>query len=111
MHEAHVRRDGDPAHYKGLRLLKAVANVAQIIGPALIGVDVADQRAVDACGYTGRIGFALDCASSEVFDKATGTCLLKGQRVSADALIAYARGLAHGVRFHFAIARRRLPES
>lgn len=230
MHEAHVLRDGDPAHYKGLGVLKAVANVEKIIGPALIGMDVADQRAidaamialdgtpdkrrlggnaiysasiaafraaadarriplysliaggpirtvpvpcfnvinggkqdgftqgfneflivpygtdsvdeavemavavferldpvlrkhlgtkpqvassygyaapsddpevvlglmqqaVDACGYTGRIGFALDCASSEVFDKDSGTYLLKGRRVSADDLIAYARGL------------------
>lgn len=230
MHEAHVLRDGDPAHYRGLGVLKAVANVERIIGPALIGLDIADQRgidaamialdgtpdksrlggnaiystsiaafraaadarriplyahiagapirtvpvpcfnvinggkydgftqgfneflivpygtasvdeavemavtvfetletvlaahlgrkpqvassygyaapsddpevllslmqkAIDACGYAGRIAFALDCAASEVFDKASGTYLLKGQRVGADQLIAYARTL------------------
>ncbi len=230
MHEAFVLRDGDKAHYGGLGVLKAVENVEKVIGPALIGLDVADQRgidatmnaldgtadksrlggnaiysasiaafraaadarriplythiaggpirtvpvpcfnvinggkyegftqgfneflivpygtdsidtaiemavtvfqklesvlrahlghkpqvassygyaapsddpevlltlmqqAVDACGYAGRIGFALDCASSEVYDKASDTYLLKGQRVSADALIAYAKTL------------------
>lgn len=51
------------------------------------------QKAIDACGYTGRIAFALDCASSEMYDKATGTYLLKGHRVSTDELIAYAKFL------------------
>ena len=51
------------------------------------------REAVDACGYTGRIAFALDCASSEMYDKAAGTYLLKGEQVSTDALIAYAKGL------------------
>ena len=50
-------------------------------------------EAVEAAGYKGRIGFALDCASSEFFDKTDGTYLLKGQRVSADQLIAYAAEL------------------
>ena len=51
------------------------------------------QRAIDACGYTGRIAFALDCASSEMFDKATGTYLLKGKHVTSDELISYAKTL------------------
>ena len=51
------------------------------------------QKAVDACGYTGRIAFALDCASSEMYNKATNTYLLKGKSVSSDELIAYARYL------------------
>ncbi|CDX53634.1 enolase [Mesorhizobium plurifarium] len=51
------------------------------------------QRATDACGYTGRIAFALDCASSEMFDKATGTYLLKGKRVTSEELITYAKSL------------------
>lgn len=238
MHEAFVLRDGDPAHYNGLGVLKAVQNVERIIAPALIGLDVADQaaidaamialdgtadksrlggnaiysvsiaafraaadarrvapyamlaggpirtvpvpcfnvinggkqhgftqgfneflivpygtdsvdtavemavavfhkletvlaahlgrkptvassygyaapsddpevvltlmqRAVDACGYTGRIAFALDCASSEVFDRATGTYLLKGQRVSRETLIAYTRALTETFDFVF----------
>jgi enolase len=47
MHEAFVLRDGDPASYHGLSVHKAVANVTGIIGPALIGMDVFDQRAID----------------------------------------------------------------
>jgi len=50
--------------------------------------------AVDRCGFNGRIGFALDCASSEMYDKATGTYQLKGRRVSADELIAYVKALS-----------------
>lgn len=59
------------------------------------------QRAIDACGYTGRIAFALDCASSEVYDRDTGTYLLKGERVSTEALIDYARGLTDKFDFVF----------
>lgn len=51
------------------------------------------REAIDACGYTGRIALALDCASSEMFDKKSATYLLKGERVSTDELIAYAKGL------------------
>ncbi|MCC8405583.1 enolase [Paraburkholderia sp. MMS20-SJTN17] len=51
------------------------------------------QKAVDECGYTGRIAFALDCASSEMYNKETNTYLLKGKWVSSDELIAYARFL------------------
>lgn len=51
------------------------------------------QEAIDACGYTGRIAFALDCASSEMYDSTTGTYLLKGKRVSSDEMIAYAKSL------------------
>jgi enolase len=51
------------------------------------------QKAVDECGYTGRIAFALDCASSEMYNKETHTYLLKGKWVSSDELIAYAKFL------------------
>ncbi|MDQ8020370.1 MAG: enolase C-terminal domain-like protein [Moraxellaceae bacterium] len=51
------------------------------------------QRAIERAGYSGRVAFALDCASSEFYDKATGTYLLKGERVTTAALIAYARRL------------------
>lgn len=40
-------RDGDPERYDGAGTLKAVDNVNRIIGPALVGVDAADQYAVD----------------------------------------------------------------
>jgi enolase len=51
------------------------------------------QKAVDECGYSGRIAFALDCASSEMYNKETHTYLLKGKWVSADELIEYAKYL------------------
>jgi len=51
------------------------------------------QRVIDECGYTRRIAFALDCASSEVYDRQTGRYRLKGKRVSSDELIAYAKYL------------------
>lgn len=51
------------------------------------------QQAIDRCGYSGRIAFALDCASSEMYDKESRTYLLKGNRVASDELIAYAKSL------------------
>ncbi|MGX5804148.1 phosphopyruvate hydratase [Bradyrhizobium sp. Arg314] len=59
------------------------------------------QEAIDACDYTGRIAFALDCASSEMYDRDTGTYLLKGKRVSADELITYAKRLTEKFDFVF----------
>src|SRR6202011_5540425 len=46
-HEAVELRDGDPGRYGGKGVLRAVANVEQIIGPALRGMDAEDQQAVD----------------------------------------------------------------
>ena len=45
--EALELRDGDPRRYDGLGVLRAVANVNQIIAPVLVGADPADQLAVD----------------------------------------------------------------
>ena len=59
------------------------------------------QRAVDLCGHGEKVAFALDCASSGMYDSATGTYLLKGERVSADELIAYARYLSEEFRLVF----------
>ena len=53
------------------------------------------QRAVDQCGYGAKVAFALDCASSGMYDSATRTYLLKGNRVCSDEMIAYAENLAH----------------
>jgi enolase len=52
------------------------------------------RDAADQCGYGEKIAFALDCASSEMYDKDTSTYLLKGERVDSDALIAYAKTLS-----------------
>ncbi len=47
-HEALERRDGDPWHYAGLGVRKAVANVGAAIAPAIVGMDLDDQAAIDA---------------------------------------------------------------
>ena len=59
------------------------------------------SEAIDNCGYTGKIGFAFDCASSEMYDQETNTYLLKGRRVTADELIAYAKYLTEKYDFVF----------
>ncbi len=46
-HEAVVLRDNDPDKFCGKSVFHAVRNVNEIIGPAIIGMDAADQEAVD----------------------------------------------------------------
>jgi enolase len=48
VHEAHELRDGDPAVYGGLGVLRAVSNVDDVLGPALAGMDARDQPGLDA---------------------------------------------------------------
>src|SRR5512140_869367 len=45
--EAVELRDGDSARYLGKGVLRAVANVNDVIGPELMGVDATDQRSID----------------------------------------------------------------
>ena len=47
MHEAAELRDGDPGRYLGKGVLKAVANIEEIIAPELEGMDIFDQAAID----------------------------------------------------------------
>lgn len=47
MYEAFVLRDNDPAEYNGMSVHKAAENVEKVIRPALIGMDVTDQRSID----------------------------------------------------------------
>ena len=46
-HEANELRDGDAKRYGGKGVRKAVKNVEAIIGPALRGMDVGNQMAID----------------------------------------------------------------
>ncbi len=46
-HEALELRDGDPGRYLGKGVKKALANVEEIIGPAIKNMDVLDQEALD----------------------------------------------------------------
>ncbi len=47
VHEAVELRDGDPGVFGGKGVLRAVENVADVIAPAVEGLDAADQAAVD----------------------------------------------------------------
>jgi enolase len=46
--EAIELRDGDKARYLGKGVRKAVANVINVLGPAVVGMDASDQAALDA---------------------------------------------------------------
>ncbi|MFO0985329.1 MAG: phosphopyruvate hydratase [Planctomycetota bacterium] len=46
-HEAHELRDGEQQRYLGKGVRKAVMNVANVIAPALRGVEARDQRLID----------------------------------------------------------------
>jgi enolase len=74
-HEAVELRDGDAGRYGGKGVLKAVANVVDVIAPELIGMDALDQAAVDArlceldgtenkshLGANAILGVSLACA-------------------------------------------------
>jgi enolase 1/2/3 len=73
--EAVELRDGDKARFGGKGVLRAVENVRETIGPALIGSDAADQPAIDAAlleldgtpnkgklGANAILGVSLACA-------------------------------------------------
>jgi enolase len=52
------------------------------------------SEAVERAGGADVMAFALDCASSEVYDKRTQTYAFNGAQVTAEALIDYARALS-----------------
>ena len=74
-HEAVELRDGDKARFGGKGVLRAVANVTDTIGPAIYGLDAADQPGIDAVlrdldgtpnkaelGANAILGVSLACA-------------------------------------------------
>jgi enolase len=46
-HEAVELRDGDPSVYQGKGVLKAIANIHDVIAPAIEGMSAMDQAAID----------------------------------------------------------------
>ena len=48
VHEALELRDGDKGRYNGKGVLKAVENVNKILAPAMVGMDVREQKVIDA---------------------------------------------------------------
>jgi enolase len=74
-HEAVELRDGDPARYGGLGVLKAVAHVRDEIAPRLLGVPATEQQRIDGLlveldgtpnksrlGANAILGVSLACA-------------------------------------------------
>ncbi len=74
-HEAVELRDGDLAHYAGKGVRKAVANVCDILGPALLGMPASAQEEIDGrmialdgtpeksrLGANALLGVSLACA-------------------------------------------------
>lgn len=59
------------------------------------------QKAIDLCGYTEECAFALDCASSEMYDKEQQRYYLNGSYLSSAELIAYMKGLTERHNFVF----------
>jgi enolase len=74
-HEAVELRDGEKQRYGGKGVRKAVANIVEVIGPALLDQDAADQAAIDELlieldgtpnksklGANAILGVSLACA-------------------------------------------------
>ena len=74
-HEAVELRDGDPAHYGGKGVLRAVANVRDVLAPAAVGMSASAQQEIDRrlieldgtpnkarLGANAILGVSLACA-------------------------------------------------
>lgn len=59
------------------------------------------REAMCELGVEDKFCFALDCASTEMFDKETGTYYLKGNRVSSEELVEYMQSLTDEFDFLF----------
>ncbi|MBL8848163.1 MAG: phosphopyruvate hydratase [Planctomycetaceae bacterium] len=75
-HEAHELRDTDERRYQGQGVLGAVSHVRKMLAPAVVGLDAADQQAID---------FAL-CETDGTPDKS---------RCGANAILAVSLAAAH----------------
>jgi enolase len=80
-HEAKELRDGDPSRYRGLGCRKAVGHVREVIGPAVAGMSVLDQAALDRrlCALDGtpdkaRLGANAILAVSLAAARAAAAC-------------------------------------
>jgi len=76
VHEAHELRDGDKGIYLGKGVIKAVEAVNEVIGPELLGLDVADQLTID------RLMIALDGTENK-------------SRLGANAILGCSLACAH----------------
>jgi enolase len=81
-HEAHELRDGDKKRYHGKGTRIAVENVIKTLGPAVVGLDVSDQKKIDdiliatdgtanksKLGANAILGISLASAKAHALDK------------------------------------------
>lgn len=59
------------------------------------------QEAIDICGYTDKCAFALDCASSEMYNAKAETYYLNGKHLTSEEIIEYFKGLSERWNFVF----------
>ena len=57
-------------------------------------------QAIANCGYTDQCAFALDCASTEMYEQGKGY-YLNGEYLTSAELVAYAKGLTERYNFVF----------
>ena len=82
--EALELRDGDPSRYGGKGVLKAVANVNEIIAPAVTGMPAEEQERVD------RAIIALDGTPNK-------------SRLGANAMLSVSLAVAHAAASHASV--------
>ncbi len=59
------------------------------------------EEAVNKCGYTDKIIYSIDCASSQMYDEESNTYNLKGKQVTNDELIHYVDDLSKKFKLLF----------
>lgn len=91
-YEALELRDGDAARYAGKGVARAVENVERVLGPAVMGMDAADQAGIDerlvgeGSGLGANATLAISCAVARAASVASGMPLWKylaGERRAA----------------------------
>ena len=100
VHEAVELRDGDSKRFGGKGVLKAVANVNDIIAPAIEGMDALDQVAIDRAmieldgtpnkgrlGANAILGVSMDFRSSSISVHIMRTCCLSRWQTSSMAAL------------------------
>jgi enolase len=83
-YEALELRDGEPARFGGKGVLKAVANVHDVIAPAIMGIDAYEQRSID------RMLLELDGSDDK---SALGANAILGVSLAAARAAADSQGL------------------
>ena len=110
-HEALELRDGDKARYLGKGVLRAVANVNQTLGPAIIGLDALDQCEIDkvlidADGTPNKSKLGANALLGVSIAIARAAADVVGLRVSSTPAAPSATDATHASARHSALGGR-----